>query len=92
MKLTFFSYRLKTLRLSPLKYALDPRMGIMTMTKNDSSSNTAVVCEKKCEVKLERLNPEQQVIFQKNTPSSVNLRFRFKNSIFLSESAAKYYF
>ena len=37
-------------------------MGIMTMTKNDSSSNTAVVCEKKCEVKLERLNPEQQVI------------------------------
>ena len=75
MKLTFFSYRLKTLRLSPLKYALDPRMGIMTMTKNDSSSNTAVVCEKKCEVKLERLNPEQQVIFQKKTTSSVNFRF-----------------
>ena len=92
MKLTFFSYRLKTLRLSPLKYALDPRMGIMTMTKNDSSSNTAVVCEKKCEVKLERLNPEQQVIFQKIRPLALTKRFHFKNSIFLSESAAKYYF
>ena len=37
-------------------------MGIMTMTKSDSSSNAAVVCEKKCEVKLERLNPDQQVM------------------------------
>ena len=80
MKLTFFSYRLKTLRLSPLKYALDPRMGIMTMTKNDSSSNTAVVCEKKCEVKLERLNPEQQVIFQKIRPLA--LTSGFKNPLF----------
>ena len=38
-------------------------MGIMTMTKSDSTSNAAVVCEKKCEVKLERLNPDQQVLF-----------------------------
>ena len=39
----------------------------MTMTKSDSTSNAAVVCEKKCEVKLERLNPDQQVMFNFNS-------------------------
>ena len=69
-------------------------MGIMTMTKNDSSSNTAVVCEKKCEVKLERLNPEQQVMFNFNSlnDSFVHSVANVTHFFFLAESTAKYYF